>query len=266
MKQFKSCAIPYYGEPFKRDGETLIGVASGNRYPIKNGIPVILGSPAGNPQTWYSKLAHETLAFAYDPIVRLGEKIKINTEKIVREGVIQALDVKTGANILETAIGSGSNIQFLPSDANFYGVDISYPLLRRAQKKLAATHPFVELFQADGAYLPFRDDTFDLVFHMGGIQFYADPFRGVSEMARVARPGTTVTVIDEISGAMRTLRRLPAHRRYSLTPEKALEGIKHLVPHSMAEKSCTAIPETDFYLLIFQKTSIPDHPTILKGG
>jgi ubiquinone/menaquinone biosynthesis C-methylase UbiE len=247
---------PYYGEPFKRDGETLVGVASGKCYPIRNGIPVILDSQVKKHQTRYSKVAHDFLAFGYDPIVKLGEKIKVNTEKIVRESVIQNLKVQPGAKVLETAIGSGSNIEYLPTDGDYYGIDLSYPLLRRAQRKLAKDYPHLELFQADGAYVPFRDDTFDLVFHMGGIQFYADPFRGVSEMARVARPGTTVTVIDEISGAIRTLRRLPAHRRYSLNPEKALEGIQHLVPHSMQEKTCTVIPNTDFYQLSFKKPQI----------
>ncbi|MEN8240772.1 MAG: methyltransferase domain-containing protein [Chloroflexota bacterium] len=244
---------PFYGEPFKRDGETLIGAATGKRYPIRDGIPVILEPSVNRRQTWYSQLAHEMLAFAYDPILRLGDKIKINTEKIVRVSVIQNLEVKPGEKVLETAIGSGVNIPYLPDHGDYYGVDLSYPLLRRAQKKLAANFPNLELFQADGAYLPFRDDTFDQVFNMGGIQFYADPFRGVSEMARVARPGTTITVIDEISGAIRTLKRLPAHRRYSISEEKALEGIIHLVPHSMQEKACTMIPDTDFYQLTFKK-------------
>lgn len=247
---------PYYGEPFKHEGDFLTGVVSGTKYPIRHGIPVILENGGKSSQTLFSKVFYDLLAFTYDPIVSLGEKIKINTEKIVRQECIHQLKVKPGDKVLETAIGSGSNIQYLPTNAHYYGLDISYPLLRRAQAKLAGKYPFVELFQADGAFVPFRDNTFDVVFHMGGIQFYRDPFRGVSEMARVARPGTSVYVLDEISGAVRALKRLPAHRRYSVSKEKALEGIKHLVPHSMLEINCSQVSGTDFYLLTFKKPEI----------
>jgi ubiquinone/menaquinone biosynthesis C-methylase UbiE len=251
---FQMMCNPYYGEPFKQDGDTLVGIISGRRFPIRDGIPVIIEDDGSKKQTTFSRFVYDYLAFAYDPIVRFGERIRVNTEKIVRQSYIRQLEINPGDKVLETAIGTGSNIQYLPEHGRYFGLDLSYPLLRRAQGKLAEDYPFLELVQADGAYVPFRDNMFDLVFHMGGIQFYANPFRGVSEMARVAKPGTTVHVIDEISGAVRTLRRLPAHRRYSETPEKALEGIKHLVPHSMQEISCTPIPDSDFYILSFKKS------------
>jgi ubiquinone/menaquinone biosynthesis C-methylase UbiE len=243
---------PYFGEPFKRDGDFLIGVVSGFKYPIRNGIPAVIEREGTRKQKPLSKVAYGALAFAYDPIVKLGEKIGVNTEKIVRQNYINKLEIKSGDTVLETAIGTGSNIQYLPPHGKYYGVDLSYPLLKRAQAK-CSDYPFLELIQADGAYVPLRDNTFDLVFHMGGIQFYADPFRGVSEMARVAKPGTTLHVIDEIGGAVRTLRRLPAHRRYSVSKEKALEGIKHLVPRSMQDIACSPIEGTDFYALTFKK-------------
>jgi ubiquinone/menaquinone biosynthesis C-methylase UbiE len=248
---------PYFGEPFKREGDFLIGILSGFKYPIRDGIPVIIEYEGSKKQNLISKLAYGSLAFAYDPIVKAGEIIGVNTEKIVRQNFIGQLEINAGDKVLETATGTGSNIQFLPPHGEYYGLDLSYPLLKRAQKKLSE-FPFLELVQADGAYVPFRDNTFDLVFHMGGIQFYGDPFRGVSEMARVAKPGTTVHVIDEISGAARTLRRLPAHRRYSVSKEKALEGIKHLVPQSMEDIDCSPIQDTDFYALSFKK---PEYPT-----
>ena len=33
---------PYKGEPFRQEGDTLVGVASGQRFDIRDGIPVIL--------------------------------------------------------------------------------------------------------------------------------------------------------------------------------------------------------------------------------
>ena len=43
--------------------------------------------------------------------------------------------------------------------------------------------------QADGERIPFRDESFDLVFCDHGVMGFADPFRTVPEVARVLRPG-----------------------------------------------------------------------------
>jgi ubiquinone/menaquinone biosynthesis C-methylase UbiE len=55
----------------------------------------------------------------------------------------------------------------------------------------------LRLLLADAHALPFRDATFDRVFHVGGIAAYRDPRVGLAEMARVARPGTPIVVVDE---------------------------------------------------------------------
>jgi ubiquinone/menaquinone biosynthesis C-methylase UbiE len=51
--------------------------------------------------------------------------------------------------------------------------------------------------QGNGAALPFADKTFDFVFHFGGIKLFSSPDAGISECARVLRPGGLLFLGDE---------------------------------------------------------------------
>jgi len=244
---------PYKGEPLTLIANTLVGVASGQTFEIRDGIPVILADEGLQGRNRKSKILHDFWAFGYDAIVSLGDRIQLNTELMVREQYIAKLELGPGDKVLETAAGTASNLFHLPENADYFGLDISFQMLKHARKKAKAAERQIELVQADAAYIPFRDDTFNLVLQMGGLQFLEDPFRSVSEMARVAIPGTTIHIIDEIGGAVRTLSRLPAHKKYSKDKEAALEGIRRLAPQGMMEVSSQMIEKTDFYALSFTK-------------
>ena len=243
----------YKGEPFKREGDTLVGVVSGQTFPIRQGIPVILDKPSHTAKNRFSQRLYDLTAFAYDPVVTWSSKLKLSSEEAIRQGYIASFNIQPGQLVFESSIGTASNILLLPDHAAYYGQDISWGMLKAAQRKFQKTGREIELFQGDGAYIPFRDGTFDLVFQMGSLQFYADPFRGVSEMARVAKPGTTIHILDEISGAIRTLKRLPAHVKYATDGETAVKAMTRLVPHSMQAIKSETLPGGDFYALTFQK-------------
>lgn len=244
---------PYKGEPFRLEGNNLVGVASGQRFPIREGIPVILAEPSMQPRSRWFRWFYDRAAFAYDAILNTGDTLGINSEGIVRREIIARLEIPADGKALEIAAGTGSNRPALPDQIDYYGLDLSRQMLRRARRKAEKAGVEAEWFQGDGAYLPFRDETFDLVFQMGGLQFFADPFRGVSEMARVAKSGTRVHVLDEIGGAVRTIKRLPAHAAYAADRESAIRAMRRLVPPSMIEIDSGIIPGTNFYALTFTK-------------
>jgi len=54
-----------------------------------------------------------------------------------------------------------------------------------------------QLFQGEAERLPFRDAVFDCVFHVGGINFFSDKERAITEMIRAAKPGTKLVIVDE---------------------------------------------------------------------
>ena len=45
--------------------------------------------------------------------------------------------------------------------------------------------------------LPFADNSFDIVYHIGGINFFNDKAKAMQEMLRVAKPGTKLLIADE---------------------------------------------------------------------
>jgi len=247
---------PYKGEPFIWLDNQLVGAASGQVFQIREGIPVILAPEGTQGRNRSSKLLHDWIAFSYDAIVSLGDKIQLNSELRVRQQYVAKLDLKPGDKVLETAAGTASNLFHLPEQIEYFGLDISFQMLKYARKKARRADRQVELIQADAAHIPFRNESFDLVLQMGGLQFMEDPFKSVNEMARVALPGTTIHIIDEVGGAMRTLSRLPAHQKYSQDKETAVEGIKRLAPQSMLKITSQIIENTDFYALSFQKPAL----------
>jgi len=53
--------------------------------------------------------------------------------------------------------------------------------------------------------LPFADNTFDIVFHNGGINFFNDKALAMNEMLRVAKPGSKLLIADETADFMESL-------------------------------------------------------------
>ena len=53
------------------------------------------------------------------------------------------------------------------------------------------------LVQCPAEELPFADNTFDIVFHNGGINFFNDKALAISEMLRVAKIGSELLIADE---------------------------------------------------------------------
>ena len=249
---------PYKGEPFILKNETLVGAASGQSFQIKDGIPVILSAEGMKGRNRTSKILHDIWAFGYDTIVSLGDKIQLNSELLVRKQYVASLKLDPGDKVLETAAGTASNLFHLPEHIDYFGLDISFQMLKHARKKAAAAGRTIELVQADAAHIPFMDETFNLVIQMGGLQFFEDPFKSINEMARVAQPGSTIHIIDEISGAARTLSRMPAHKKFAENHQTALDGIKRLAPQSMVDVDSQMIEKTDFYVLRFQKPALSE--------
>jgi len=244
---------PYTGEKLRLEAGKLISDESGRSFPIRNGIPNFLSEISLQGRNRRFRWFYDRVAFAYDYVLDLGNTLKINTERAVRQEYISRMEISPRAKALETAVGTASNILLLPESGDYYGLDISWQMLRRAQRKLESADRKAELFQGDGAFLPFRDDAFDIVFQMGGLQFYSDPLRGVIEMARVAKPGAWVHVIDEVRGASAVLKRSRIYLESAASKKTATKYLPRLVPKKMINVLSQRIPNSDFYALTFRK-------------
>ena len=95
-----------------------------------------------------------------------------------------------GKTVLDVGCGAGTDLaRFAKGGAIVSGVDLSSSAIALARQNVAQQGLTADLREADGEKLPFADDTFDLVFAHGVIQYTPDTQRIVDECRRVVKPG-----------------------------------------------------------------------------
>jgi ubiquinone/menaquinone biosynthesis C-methylase UbiE len=114
-------------------------------------------------------------------------------EEKFRRSVESIRDSIQGATALVVCGGSGMEAEFLASaGAAVTTADISVGAASRAVER-ARRHGFpLTSVVADVEALPFRDQSFDLVFVHDGLHHLEQPEKGILEMARVARRAVSI--------------------------------------------------------------------------
>lgn len=113
--------------------------------------------------------------------------------RLVRE--ILADGPVTGRRVMEVGAGSGRDIlQLAERGAIAVVLDYSPASLELVQRQGRASGIAVHLVRADALNLPFRDGTFDVVFHQGLLEHFRDPLPLLCENARVTARGGRVVV------------------------------------------------------------------------
>lgn len=101
--------------------------------------------------------------------------------------------------VLDVGCGGGQALAALADarrDLRLVGVDSSRPLLRRARAHTAGR---ADLQVASAEALPFGDGAVDVVYSLFSVKHWPDRQRGLSEIARVVRPGGLL-LVAEIDG------------------------------------------------------------------
>jgi len=95
-----------------------------------------------------------------------------------------------GRRVLEVGCGAGVDLaRFARGGASVVGVDLSSSAIDLARANFEQQSLTGDFRVADGEALPFEDNSFDLVFAHGVVQYTADPQRLVGECRRVLKPG-----------------------------------------------------------------------------
>ena len=107
---------------------------------------------------------------------------------------------RVGGRILELGVGTGISLSSYGTDTRVVGIDISEPMLRRAQERVVRDGlARVEgLAVMDAARLGFADASFDCAVAQFVITTVPDPETTLDELARVVRPGGEIVLVNHI--------------------------------------------------------------------
>ena len=236
--------------PLEMAGNNLRNTATGRIYPIRDDIPLFVSTVTG-PNLKYQTM-YDYIAPGYDLAERLYHWA--TRKPNYRHEYLNELEIKPGHRVLEVSVGTGANLLYLPEDIDFYGLDLSWGMLRKCQRNLRQWNRKVHLFHGEAERLPFKVEAFDCVFHVGGINFFTDKLRAIKEMIWVAKSGTKIVIVDEIEKAVKeNYQRTPVVRKHFEPGSENVRCPIDLIPEEMKEVKAREICGGKLYCLSFRK-------------
>jgi ubiquinone/menaquinone biosynthesis C-methylase UbiE len=248
---------PNTGEALRVAGdhahESLIS-QSGERFPIRGGIPAFLEADRLTGSNLKFHRLYEAIGGFYDDFQRVVCAFRgIDRDQYVMS-YLRFLEVAPGDLVLETSVGTGLNYKYLPAGVKLFGLDCSAQMLANCQANLRRWDLDAELFLGNAEDLPFANDSFDVVFHVGGINFFNDRAKAIQEMIRVAKPGSRILIADETEKHVQAAyERIPISRRFFKNRPEAVTAPVDLVPPEMSEIGLELLLDDRFYALTFRK-------------
>ncbi|MHB9033077.1 MAG: methyltransferase domain-containing protein [Anaerolineae bacterium] len=238
-----------------RKGQLLCSGCT-RRYEINQGIPQFISR--ANLAGLNKRFAglYDLFSLVYPAYSRIAFRFIGLSEAQARGELVERLEPR-GGRVLEVSAGPGSNLPYLfnRTDAGeVYALDISPGQLARCRRLAARRGWPVELALANAERLPYRDESFDAVLHMGGINFFNDKQAAIAEMVRVARPGARIVISDETERGARGYEvTLPFFKGSFGGKRDAVEPPVNLVPPGMQDVTVTDTWKGWFYRLEFRK-------------
>ena len=216
-------------------GEFLVNPQLGLRFPIRDGIPVFIEAHQISGINGRFRKIYDDWAPLYDLLSRVGLYILGVSEIKLRRDFVATLELEPRDRVLATSVGTGSDLPFLPRDCDFFGLDQSPQMLRICQKKMAKLGVGAELFLGQAENLPFKDASFDMVYQMGGINFFSDQSKAIREMVRVAKGGSKIVIMDETEKVARRLEHVPGVRAWFRHAQRPIVPPTELIPPGMEQ-------------------------------
>jgi ubiquinone/menaquinone biosynthesis C-methylase UbiE len=169
--------------------------------------------------------------------------------KNARREVLSKLEIKDDNIILETGMGAGENLLWINKMAQnltFYAIDIQKQMIRNCWRNLNRWQVPAGVYRADAEELPFRDEKFDVVFHLGAINLFSNKKKAIDEMIRVAKPGTKIVIADETEKAGKLFNFITGSKDKIIPP-------MDLIPAGMLNKKIEIIWRGYGYVISFVK-------------
>ncbi len=123
--------------------------------------------------------------------------------KVSTAGRRHAVEIINGGKgrVLEVGVGTGLSLPEYKNHLEITGIDLAPEMLDKARDRVKAEEltNISGLYEMDAGNLRFSDNSFDTVVAMYVITVVPDPQRVMRELARVAKPGGEVMLVNHFS-------------------------------------------------------------------
>lgn len=206
------------------------------RYPIVDGIPdMIPPSEAPEPGTYRTETLANLLAGISDAGAPLLSATLWQCSPLRWvDSENRALGRANGGVYLRAPMGTGMLLEHALADYHdlqIVGIDRSWNMLRKAQRRLAASGRRVQLMRAEWTHLPLRDGVVDSIQSLNGLQIFGRRVDSLRELRRCLRAGGHISGSALIRGQKAltdaVLERLERYGVYPMlrTPEFLLQDL-----------------------------------------
>lgn len=204
----------------------------------------------------YMKM-YNWMSRGFDVTENIIGKLKYGNQiNLIRQHMMNKLEWNDNLNVLCVSIGTGKDLEFIPTNIhqkslNIAGADISMGMLKKCRKKFQ-NKLNLTLANCCAEDLPFKDSSFDIVFHVGGINFFNDKKKAIDEMLRVAKHGTKLLIADETNDLIeKQYRKSIFSKNYFKDASIDLAEIEKLIP--ALDRETELLWDGKFYCITFRK-------------
>ena len=166
---------PNTGNDLIAEGGDMVDSETGERFPIEDGIPIVLRDEGVVGLNRTHQKRYDWLCYVYDLAARVNTTLDLWDVPEAFEQIADSMAITGDDRVLETSIGTGLQVKNQHDhgkDAHFFGNDLSFGMLRKCRKNARKWDIDVGLVQGNAETLPYRDELFDVVYHIGGINFF----------------------------------------------------------------------------------------------
>jgi ubiquinone/menaquinone biosynthesis C-methylase UbiE len=141
---------------------------------------------------WWDNIRYSIYAPVYVPLANL-------LTQRYRKIALGTLDYIPNAKILIIGVGSGIDIQFIPTHANITGIDISSIMVQKTIKNANKLDRLIFTKVMDAQKLDFEDNNFDIVIMHLIISVVSDPIRCFNEAFRTVKENGQIVIFDNLA-------------------------------------------------------------------
>lgn len=244
----------------------LVGAESGRIFQFNEGIPVFADETALSVSNRGYTGQHDRML----QLDNLGRRISLalfhGAKSRIRRECLSKLEIRDGCRVLDVSVGTGDNLRLCPPKAEYHGLDACWWMLKRCNNNFKQWRVDAELYFGLADALPFKDDTFDVVFQVGGVNCFDYKERTIAEMVRVAKPGAMILVADETGEGIGFNGWIPGSKslfkRRSKKNDLPVDKLPSLVEEVNAETLCRG----SIWCLTFRKSVIDPLQQSIYGG